>query len=225
MKKRTLLSTCLAAWLGLTHCHVGIAQQKPFSHHQLESMIQKKTEQLRTQMVEACVTTVTKQMNQGGFLSLPSLYHTGFASPRPEGLSEQFHIPIYLDVQSAWAIDDMNRPLKYDKSVYFAPGTLARSIITTYERNQATYQQKITGLNTEVKVLDDIIHIRNPLTTISIYGTGIADKARIAEEVIRTGSAKTKRKIIKYPTPGKKDLGFILQVDDLFIAVEDQALD
>lgn len=226
MEKRTLLSTCLAAWLGLTHCNGGMAQQRPLSNPRLENTIQKETEQLRAHMMEACVTTLTKQMNQGGFLSPPSLYHTGFASPRPEGVPEQSHIPVYLDARSAWAIDDTNRPLKHDKSFYVShPGTLAQSIIMTYERNQAAYQQKITGLNTEVKVLDNVIHIHNPQTAISLYGTGIADKARVAEEVIRTGFARTKRKVIKYPTEGKKDHGFILQVDDLFIAVDDKALD
>jgi len=226
MEKSTLLSACLTAWLGLTHCNAGMAQQRPPCDTRLESTIQKDVEQLRTHMMEACVTTLTKQMNQGGFLSPPSLYHTGFAYPLPEGVPKQSNIPIYLDARSVWETDDANRPIKHDRSFYMShPGTLAQSITTTYERNQAVYQQRITGLYTEVKVLDDAIHIRNPKTTISLYGTGIADKARVAEEVIRTGSARTKRKVIKYPTSGKKDHGFILQVDDLFIAVEDQALE
>lgn len=187
--KKKLLTACLTGWLAFTGC------DRTHSH--------KPEQQLETVMMESCVQSMSHQLKRGGFIGTPPLYHT------------EEEVPVFVDRKNLWSIDEQGLPVKQP----YVPGALAESIITTYEANQAAHQKAMTGLDTTVDIRGDIIHIKNHQTAITVYGSRIEERARLAEDVIRTQHVP--KDVIKTPTAD----GYLLDVDGLRLFVASKELE
>lgn len=176
---------------------------------------------LKEKMRSVCLESLKYQMNNGGFFGRPPFQNICVKEGNTlygsllNNIPRSACIPSYIEGEEAWSIDQSGQSDIVSRKTMLQSGFLSNTICRAYELGQRKAQEAALRLQSDVKIDSDIIIIKNPKASVLIYNARVRQKARVAEEFVRTGRINHDILVIQYHS---RD-GYILQVEDLLLGV------